>query len=79
MFNTNIQEFNNIILVLRDKIEKKFSTKIDAEIDGKMNGKMNCKMNGKMNGKINAKIHYLLDNYQTINLLNTNICFIELD
>ena len=71
MFNTNIQEFNNIILVLRDKIEKKFSTKIDAEIDGKMNG--------KMNGKINAKIHYLLDNYQTINLLNTNICFIELD
>ena len=67
MFNTNIQEFNNIILVLRDKIEKKFSTKIDAE------------MNGKMNGKINAKIHYLLDNYQTINLLNTNICFIELD
>ena len=63
IYNTNIQEFNNIILVLRDKIEKKFNTKIDVSI----------------NVKINAKIHYLLDNYQTINLLNTNTCFIELD
>lgn len=59
--NTNISEFNNIILVLRDKIEKNITTKIGAKID--------------------AKIHYLLDNYQTINLLvaNANTSFIELD
>jgi len=34
--NTNISEFNNIILVLRDKIEQKITNKIGAKINAKI-------------------------------------------
>ena len=58
----NLSEFNNIILQLRDNIEKK--------------NKLN--FNNKINNKINTKIHYLLDNYKVTNSLIINISFDEL-
>ena len=58
----NLSEFNNIILQLRDNIEKK--------------NKLN--FNNKINNKINTKIHYLLDNYKVTNSLILNISFDEL-
>jgi hypothetical protein len=58
--NINLSELNNMLLSLRDSVEKKIIINI------------NNKLNDKLNDKLNNKIYYLLDNYKANNLL-TNI------
>ena len=58
--NINLSELNNILLSLRDSVEKKIIINL------------NNKLNDKLNDKLNNKIYYLLDNYKSNNLL-TNI------
>jgi hypothetical protein len=58
--NINLSELNNILLSLRDSVEKKIIINL------------NNKSNNKLNDKLNNKIYYLLDNYKANNLL-TNI------
>jgi hypothetical protein len=62
--NINLSELNNILLSLRDSVEKKIIINL--------NNKSNNKLNDKLNDKLNNKIYYLLDNYKANNLL-TNI------
>jgi len=66
--NINLSELNNILLSLRDSVEKK----IIINLNNKSNNKLNNKLNDKLNDKLNNKIYYLLDNYKSNNLL-TNI------
>jgi hypothetical protein len=66
--NINLSELNNILLSLRDSVEKK----IIINLNNKLNDKSNNKSNNKLNDKLNNKIYYLLDNYKSNNLL-TNI------
>jgi hypothetical protein len=68
--NTNLTQLNNIMLQLRDNIEKKIDNKIDN---------MKNNLDTKINTKINTKIHNLFDNYQTSNLLLINTCLNEFD
>ena len=58
--NINLSELNNMLLSLRDSVEKKIIINL------------NNKSNNKLNDKLNNKIYYLLDNYKANNLL-TNI------
>lgn len=62
--NINLSELNNILLSLRDSVEKKIIIN--------PNNKLTNKLNDKLNDKLNNKIYYLLDNYKANNLL-TNI------
>jgi hypothetical protein len=62
---TNLSEFNNILLQLRDALEKKI----------KYNS--NNKSNNKLNNKIETEIHYRLDNYKVNDTLSTNIGLYE--
>ena len=66
--NINLSELNNILLSLRDSVEKK----IIINLNNKLTNKSNNKLNDKLNDKLNNKIYYLLDNYKSNNLL-TNI------
>jgi hypothetical protein len=66
--NINLSELNNILLSLRDSVEKK----IIINLNNKLTNKSNNKLNDKLNDKLNNKIYYLLDNYKANNLL-TNI------
>ena len=66
--NINLSELNNILLSLRDSVEKK----IIINLSNKLNNKLNNKLTNKLNDKLNNKIYYLLDNYKANNLL-TNI------
>jgi hypothetical protein len=66
--NINLSELNNILLSLRDSVEKK----IIINLNNKSNNKLTNKSNNKLNDKLNNKIYYLLDNYKANNLL-TNI------
>jgi hypothetical protein len=63
--NTNLSQFNNKLLQLRDALEKKIKCNL------------NNKMNNKMNNKIETEIHYLLDNYEVNDTLSTNIDLYE--
>jgi len=58
---TNLSEFNNILLQLRDALEKKIK----------------CNLNNKLNNKIETEIHYWLDNYKVNDTLITNIGLYE--
>jgi hypothetical protein len=70
--NTNLSQFNNKLLQLRDALEKK----IKCNLNNKDN-KENNKMNNKINNKIETEIHYLLDNYEVNDTLSTNIDLYE--
>jgi hypothetical protein len=63
--NINLSEFNNILLQLRDALEKKIKYNL------------NNKSNNKLNHKIETEIHYWLDNYKVNNTLSTNIGLYE--
>jgi len=65
--NINLLQFNNIIVQLRDNIEK--------NLDNKLNNKLDT----KINNKINTKIHDFFDNYKINNVLVLNTSFEELD
>ena len=64
--NINLLELNNILLDLRDNVEKK------------INNNLNNKVNNKVNNKINNKINNIITNYKAQNLLAKTICFDEL-
>ena len=62
--NINLLELNNILLNLRDSVEK---LKLH-----------NNKVSNKLSNKINNKIYYILTNYKSQNLLAKDISFDEL-
>ena len=64
--NINLLELNNILLDLRDYVEKK------------INNNLNNKVNNKINNKVNNKINNIITNYKAQNLLAKTICFDEL-
>ena len=68
--NINLSELNNILLELRDNVEKKIITNL--------NTKLNNKLHNNLNSKLNNKIYYLLDNYKANNLLIAITNFDEL-
>ena len=68
--NINLLELNNILLDLRDYVEKK--------INNNLNNKVNNKVNNKINNKVNNKINNIITNYKAQNLLAKTICFDEL-
>jgi hypothetical protein len=70
--NINLSELNNILLSLRDSVEKKIIINLNNKSNNKLTNKSNNKLNDKLNDKLNNKIYYLLDNYKANNLL-TNI------
>ena len=61
--NINLLELNNILLDLRDNVEKK------------INNNLNNNLNNKVNNKINNKINNIMTNYKAQNLLAKTICF----
>ena len=72
--NINLLELNNILLDLRDNVEKKINNKVNNKVINKINNKINNKVNNKINNKINN----IMTNYKAQNLLAKNICFDEL-
>ena len=83
--NINLSELNNILLDLRDNVEKKInlhnnnlSNKISNKISNNLSNNLNNKINNKLSNKINNKIYYILTNYKAQNLLAKTINFDEL-
>ena len=76
--NINLSELNNILLELRDNVEKKIITNLNTKLNNKLNNKLDNKLHNNLNSKLNNKIYYLLDNYKANNLLIAITSFDEL-